>query len=57
MIQEINHETISSLDDYKRIVAKLKPGQNVVFKILRRGDNEHTLTIFLPGVVPADNKN
>jgi serine protease Do len=57
VIQEINHETISSLDDYKRIVAKLKPGQNVVFKILRRGDNEHTLTIFLPGVVPADNKN
>jgi serine protease Do len=57
VIQEINHESISSLDDYKRIVAKLKPGQNVVFKILRRGDNEHTLTIFLPGVVPADSKN
>jgi hypothetical protein len=35
-------------------VAKLKPGQNVVFKVLRRGDNEHTLTVFLPGVVPAD---
>jgi S1-C subfamily serine protease len=48
---------VSSVDDYRKIVAKLKPGQNVVFKILRRGDNEHTLTIFLPGVVPADSKN
>ena len=57
VIQEINHEVVSSIDDYKKIVAKLKPGPNVVFKILRRGDNEHTLTIFLPGVVPADSKN
>jgi serine protease Do len=57
VIQEINHEVVSSVEDYRKIVAKLKPGQNVVFKILRRGDNEHTLTIFLPGVVPADSKN
>jgi len=27
----------------------------VVFKILRHGDNDKTLTVFLPGVVPADN--
>ena len=54
VITEINHEPITSLDDYKKSVAKLKPGQNVVFKVLRRGDNEHTLTVFLPGVVPAD---
>ena len=54
VITEINHEPITSLDDYKKAVAKLKPGQNVVFKVLRRGDNEHTLTVFLPGVVPAD---
>lgn len=56
VITEINHETVSSVEDYKKAVAKLKPGQNVVFKILRRGDNEHTLTVFLPGVVPADSK-
>jgi serine protease Do len=54
VITEINREPISSLDDYRKAVAKLKPGQNVVFKVLRRGDNEHTLTVFLPGVVPAD---
>src|SRR5271156_1812230 len=52
VITEINREPITSLDDYKKSVAKLKPGQNVVFKVLRRGDNEHTLTVFLPGVVP-----
>jgi serine protease Do len=56
VITEINHETVSSVEDYKRAVAKLKPGQNVVFKVLRRGDNDHTLTVFLPGVVPADSK-
>jgi serine protease Do len=56
VITEINHETITSVDDYKKAVAKLKPGQNVVFKVLRRGDNDHTLTVFLPGVVPADSK-
>jgi serine protease Do len=55
VITEINREPITSLDDYKKAVAKLKPGQDVVFKILRRGDNDHTLTVFLPGVVPADN--
>jgi serine protease Do len=56
VITEINHEGVTSVEDYKKAVAKLKPGQNVVFKILRRGDNEHTLTVFLPGVVPADGK-
>jgi serine protease Do len=56
VITEINHETVTSVDDYKKAVAKLKPGQNVVFKVLRRGDNDHTLTVFLPGVVPADSK-
>jgi serine protease Do len=55
VISEINREPITSLDDYKKAVAKLKPGENVVFKVLRRSDNEHTLTVFLPGVVPANN--
>src|SRR5262249_33059607 len=54
VITEINHESVSSVEDYKRVVAKLKPGQNVVFKILRRSYNEHTLTVCLAGVVPAE---
>jgi serine protease Do len=56
VITEINREPISSVDDYKRAVAKLKPGNNVVFKVLRRGDGDRTFTVFLPGVVPTDNQ-
>jgi serine protease Do len=56
VITEINREPVNSVDEYKKAVAKLKPGENVVFKVLQRGDNEHTLTVFLSGVVPADNK-
>jgi len=33
----------------------LKPGDNVVFKVLRRQDSDRILTVFLPGVVPAGN--
>jgi serine protease Do len=56
VIAEINREPIASVDDYKRAVAKLKPGMNVVFKVLRRGDGDRTMTVFLPGVVPAENQ-
>jgi S1-C subfamily serine protease len=56
VIAEINREAVNSVDDYKRAVAKLKPGANVVFKVLRRGDGDRTMTVFLPGVVPADSQ-
>jgi serine protease Do len=56
VITEINREPINSVDDYKKSVAKLKPGANVVFKVLRRGDADRTFTVFLPGVVPAENQ-
>src|SRR2546430_460453 len=56
VITEINHEAIGSVEDYKKAVAKLKPGMNVVFKVLRRGDSDRTFTMFLSGVVPAENK-
>jgi serine protease Do len=55
VITEINHDAITSLDDYRTAVAKLKPGVNVVFKVLRRQD-DRILTVFLSGVVPADNE-
>ena len=44
-----------TVEDYRKAVAKLKPGENVVFKILRR-NGERVMTMFLPGVVPAENK-
>jgi serine protease Do len=53
-ITEINHETVHNLGDYRTEVAKLKPGQDVLFKVARRtGDNDRILTLFLAGAVPV----
>src|SRR5713101_137152 len=56
VITEVNHEPINSVDDYRRATGKLKPGANVVFKVMRRGDADRTFTLYLSGVVPADNQ-
>jgi serine protease Do len=53
VITEINHTPINSLVDYKREMARLQPGQDVLFKVARRGDNDRVLTLFLAGAVPA----
>jgi serine protease Do len=55
VIAEVNRQSVTSVAEYKAVVSKLKPGQNVVFKVLRRQDADRVLTVFLPGVVPADN--
>jgi serine protease Do len=56
VITEINRETVNSVEDYRKAVAKLKAGDSVVFKVLRRQDGDRLLTVFLSGVVPADSK-
>src|ERR1700685_4380438 len=53
VITEINHATITNLGDYKTEMAKLKPGQDVLFKVARHGDSDRVLTLFLAGAVPA----
>ena len=55
MIAEVNRQSVSSVADYRGALGKLKAGDNVVFKVLRRQDNDRVLTVFLPGVIPADN--
>lgn len=55
VIAEINRQPVNSVADYRSTVGKLKPGDNVVFKVLRKQDSDRMLTLFLPGVVPADN--
>lgn len=55
VIAEVNRQPVNSVTEYKAAISKLKPGQNVVFKVLRRQDNDRVLTIFLPGVIPSDN--
>lgn len=56
VIVEVNHQSVSSVEDYRKSVSGLKPGDNVVFKVLRRQDSDRIHTVFLPGVVPADNE-
>lgn len=55
VIGEINHQPVTSLSDYRAAVAKLKAGDTVVFKIMRRQDSDRVLTMFLSGVIPAEN--
>jgi S1-C subfamily serine protease len=57
LIQELNHEPVGSAADYRKAVAELKPGQDVVFKVLRHADNGRMLTIFLAGIVPQSPSN
>ena len=56
VIAEVNGQSVTSVDDYRKAVSKLKAGDNVVFKVLRHGFNDRVMTVFLPGVVPADGK-
>ena len=57
VIAEVNSQTVASVEDYHKAVSKLKAGENVVFKVLRRGGNsDRVLTVFLAGVVPSDSK-
>ncbi len=53
VITEINHVAINNLSDYRREMAQLKPGQDVLFKVAQRGNNDRVLTVFLAGAVPA----
>jgi serine protease Do len=52
VIVEVNRESVASVDEYRKSIAKLKPGDSVVFKVLRRQDSDRIHTVFLPGVVP-----
>lgn len=56
VITEINRQPINSVADYRGAVSKLKPGDDVVFKVLRRQDGDRMLTVYLSGKVPSDNQ-
>lgn len=53
VIVEINHVPVTNMTDYKAQMAKLHPGEDVLFKVARRGDADRVLTLFLAGAVPA----
>jgi len=56
VITEINHTSLNSVADYRKAVSGLKPGDDVVFKVLRRQDGDRMLTLYLSGKVPSDNQ-
>jgi serine protease Do len=55
VITEINGQPITNVADFKKAIAALKPGQDVIFKVVERavtaGSGE--ITRLLAGVVPA----
>ncbi len=54
IIVEVNHVPVGTLNEYRREVAKLKPGQDVLFKVIRHDNNDRELTVFLAGAVPNE---
>jgi len=56
VISMINGEAVTSVADYRKAVAKLKHGEDVVFRVLRRQDSDRVRTLYLSGKVPSDNQ-
>ena len=52
IVVEINSEAINSLEDFNRVMSRLKAGQNAVFHIQRRGQGGTYLNLWLGGAVP-----
>jgi serine protease Do len=53
VVIEVNHVAVSSLADYHAQMTKLKPGEDVLFRIARRSDADRVLTLYLAGSIPA----
>jgi serine protease Do len=53
VIIEINHTPVNSLADYHTQMTKLRPGEDVLFKVARRSETERVLTLYLAGTVPS----
>jgi S1-C subfamily serine protease len=54
IILEVNHAPVNSVQDYRKQIAKLKPGDDVLFKVSRRDISDRSLTVFLAGTVPSE---
>jgi len=52
VILEINKQPIANEDDFNRVVAGLKSGQDVVFLVRPRGTGQQGGTIFMGGTLP-----
>lgn len=55
VIIAINDAPVKNIADYQKAISALKPGQDVVFKVVRPATNNRTATELLAGVVPPKN--
>ncbi len=56
IITEVNREAVADVAAYRKAVGKLKPGANVLFKVMRRLDGGRLATLYRSGVVPTENQ-
>lgn len=52
IIVELNHAPIANMQDYKREIAKLKPGEDVLFKVIHPDGTGQQYTMFHAGTIP-----
>jgi serine protease Do len=52
VILEVNKQPVNSEDEFNRVAATLKSGQDVVFLVRQRGAGRQGGTIFLAGTLP-----
>jgi serine protease Do len=53
LIAAINEQAVASVSEYNTALAALKPGQRVIFKVLRHDETGRVLTVYVAGVVPT----
>jgi serine protease Do len=53
VIVEVNRVPVNSLADYHTQMTRLKPGQDVLFRVARHSDPDRVLMLFLAGTVPS----
>lgn len=56
VIIEINHAAINNMEDYKRAISKLKPGEDVLFKVIHPDGTGMQFTVFRAGTIPQAGK-
>ena len=56
VIAMVNGDAVGSVTECIKALSKLKAGDDVVFKVLRRQDSDRIYTLFLSGKIPTDNQ-
>lgn len=52
IIVELNHKAITDIQDYKREIARLAPGEDVLFKVIHPDGTGETFTVYRVGKIP-----